>query len=127
MNGAATTMLRDTHIQVGDTLADLVRKADLRDVQGQPLRPEILAAGRALAGESVDHLQEIVSKRGEMERYYQANAVPLLREGRVQVAVAVWRDVTERKRLEDERAGLYRKLAQRERQLQDLVGRLLVA
>jgi signal transduction histidine kinase len=127
MNGAAATMLRDAHLQVGDTLADVQRKADLRDTQGQPLRPELLAAGRALAGERVDNPQEILSRRGEADRYYQVSAVPLIREGHVQGAVAVWRDVTERKRLEDERADLYRELAERERQLQNLVGRLLVA
>jgi signal transduction histidine kinase len=35
-----------------------------------------------------------------------------MREGQVQGAVAIWRDVTERKRLEDERARLYRELAE---------------
>src|SRR5918912_2397688 len=109
MNAAAATMLRDAHVQVGDTLADVARKADLRDAQGQPLRPELMAAGRALAGERVDNPQEILFKRGEMERYYQASAVPLLGEGRVQGAVAVWRDVTERKLLEDERVALLKR------------------
>src|ERR671934_1963961 len=109
MNAAAATMLQDAHIQVGDTLADVVRKTDLRDAQGQPLGPERMSAGRALAGESVDNQQEILFRRGEMERYYQASAVPLLSEGRVQGAVAVWRDVTERKLLEDERVALLKR------------------
>src|SRR5947209_2594070 len=66
MNAAAATVLRDAHVQVGDTLADLVRKADLRDAQGQPFRPEGMAAGRAPAGASVDNPQEILFRRGEM-------------------------------------------------------------
>ncbi|HKO23794.1 MAG TPA: GAF domain-containing protein [Chloroflexota bacterium] len=109
MNAAAATMLRDAHVQVGDTLADVVRKADLRDAQGQPFRTEEMPTGRALAGESVDNAQEILFRRGEMDRYYQASAVPLVDEGRVQGAVAVWRDVTERKLLEDERVALLKR------------------
>jgi signal transduction histidine kinase len=113
MNAAATTMLRDAHVQVGDNLADVMRKADLRDAQGQPFRPEWMPTGRALMGESVDNPQEVLFRRGEMDRYYQASAVPLLSEGHMQGAVVIWRDVTERKRLEDERARLYRELAER--------------
>jgi PAS domain S-box-containing protein len=113
MNAAAATMLQGAHLQVGDTLADVVRKADLRDAQGQPLGLELMPAGRALAGERADTPQEILSRRGETEHYYQVNAVPLVREGHVQGAVAIWRDVTERKRLEDERERLYRELAER--------------
>jgi PAS domain-containing protein len=109
MNAAAATMLRDVHVQVGDTLADVVRKAGLRDAQGQPLRPEVMAAGRALAGESVDNQQEVLFRSGELLRYYQASAVPLLGEGRGQGAVVVWHDVTERKRLEDERTALLKR------------------
>src|ERR687884_318629 len=109
MNAAAATMLQDAHVQIGDTLADVVRKADLRDAQGQPFRPEGMAAGRALAGERVDTPQEVLFRRGEIERYYQASAVPLLGEGRVQGAVVVWRDVTERKLLEDERVALLKR------------------
>src|SRR5918912_129909 len=109
MNAAAATMLQDAHVQVGDTLADVARKADLRDAQGQPLRPELMATSRALAGERVDNTQEVLFRRGEMERYYQASAVPLRGEGRVQGAVAVWRDVTDRKLLEDERVALLKR------------------
>src|SRR5205085_9801052 len=90
-------------------LADLGRKADLRDAQGQPFRPEGMPTSRALAGERVDNPQEILFRRGEMDRYYQASAVPLRGEGRVQGAVAVWRDVTERKLLEDERVALLKR------------------
>src|SRR2546423_9250325 len=111
MNAAAATMLGGAHVQVGDTLADLVRKADLRDAQHQPLRPELTAAGRALAGERVDKPQEkeILSRGGEIVRYYQASAVPLIHEGHLQGAVSVWRDLTERKLSEDERVALLKR------------------
>jgi signal transduction histidine kinase/PAS domain-containing protein len=109
MNAAAATMLRDAHVQVGDTLDDVARKANLRDGQGQPLGPELMPASRALAGERVENQQEVLLRCGEMERYYQASAVPLVDEGRVQGAVAVWRDVTEHKLLEDERVALLKR------------------
>src|ERR671939_490735 len=51
--------------------SDRLRKADLRDAQGQPLKLEWMPASRALAGEGVDNAQEILFRRGEMDRYYQ--------------------------------------------------------
>jgi PAS domain S-box-containing protein len=54
-------------------------------------------------------------------------AVSELRLGERRMLAAVIRDITDRKRAEEERARLYAELAEREHRLQDLVGRLLLA
>lgn len=59
-------------------------------------------------------------------RHYQARIAPELGpDGTVSTAIVVARDVTQQKRAEAERAEVFRELLDRDRRLQELVGRLL--
>ena len=71
--------------------------------------------------------REVVGRRADGTTFPLELGVSGLQLAGRQMFTAVIRDVTERKRAEQERRDLYKQLAERERRLQDLVRRLLLA
>jgi PAS domain S-box-containing protein len=84
-------------------------------------------AGRASGRDGTGIHREVVGRRVDGTRFPLELGVSELQLAGQQMFTAVIRDVTERKRAEQERHDLYDQLAERERRLQDLVHRLLLA
>lgn len=78
------------------TLADYVAAARVRHPDGQPVPPERLPISRALRGEVVRGVEEIVyDARAQRDRYVLASAAPVRdQEGRSLGAVEVQSDIT---------------------------------
>jgi PAS domain S-box-containing protein len=92
-------------------------------------RPDALAQLVAAGGGSRErgaHL-EILARRLDGTSFPAEVAMSELRLGDGPRFTAIVRDITERKRADEERARLYGELAERERRLEGLVGRLLLA
>ena len=103
MNSSASGPLGQKGVRLGDTVAELVGKAGLRGVEGGPLLPEETATVRALGGERVEGAEEHLAGSDETPRHFLVSGAPLLADRRMQGAVVVWRDITERKQAEMER------------------------
>lgn len=103
MNASAIAVLGPKGVALGDSAADLVKKAGLRDAEGRPLSVEEMAAAKALRGERVENVEEQLVLPGGAANYYLASGVALATDYRPQGAVVVWRDITERKVAEEER------------------------
>jgi PAS domain S-box-containing protein len=83
---------------------EVVRAAQLRTLDGKPLSVEETALHRALRGETVAGQEEWLRAADGRELFVTVSAVPLRgRDGRVELAVAVVRDVSDRKRFEEAR------------------------
>ena len=104
MNASAEELLGGRQVRIGDTVADLVRKAGLTDNRGRPLLPEKTAVAHALRGERVENLEEDLPVPGSPTRHVLASAAPLGEAGHLEGAVVVWRDITYIKELERMRA-----------------------
>lgn len=103
LNAAAEQWLHGWGGQLGDSLAEVVRKTDLRDDRGQRIASVDTAEARALRGEVVDNLeQRIMVPPDRSTRHVLASAVPLRTDGRIDGAVVVWRDITARKQAEEQ-------------------------
>jgi signal transduction histidine kinase len=82
----------------------LARAVQPRNPAGQPLAPEETALRRALRGEAVTGLEERLRGADGRELFVSVSAAPLRgRDGRVELAVVVVRDVSDRKRFEEAR------------------------
>ena len=104
MNPAAEELLAGRDLRPGDSITDLVGKAGLAHAAGRPLRPEETGVHRALRGERVENLEEDLPMPGGPARHLLTSAVPLRRNGRIEGAVVVWRDITYIKEMERMRA-----------------------
>jgi PAS domain S-box-containing protein len=70
---------------------------------------------------------EVIARRQDGTTFPAEVAISELRLGDGRRFTAIIRDITDRKRAEEERARLYSELAERERRLEGLVGQLLLA
>lgn len=104
MNQAAGQMLAGRNVRLGDSLAQMLEKAGLRDPSGTPVDPVLSAPARALAGERVVYQERSLLVTENAIRHLVTSAVPLIQDGRIEGAVVVWRDITYLKDLERERA-----------------------
>lgn len=104
MNRSAEELLRDRNVRLGDSLADLLAKADLRNPRGLPLRLEEIAIVRALRGERVDNAELDLPLSEGVTRHFLVSAAPFVADGQVQGVIAVWRDISNIKETERMRA-----------------------
>ena len=73
-----------------------------RDEDGRPVDAQELPAAQALAtGRAIEDVTMVIA-REDREIAISMNATPLLEEGRISGVVVTFRDVTERRRLEDD-------------------------
>lgn len=109
----------------------MVRLQQMHRVEGGPLSHEELPSFRALQGETVRMVRFGVVDPDGRELIIQSSASPLLVDGQVAGAVAVWHDVTDRERAETqsrERAAQLAVLEERQhlsRELHDSVSQVL--
>jgi PAS domain S-box-containing protein len=90
-----------------ETAVPIFRHADaygLRDEKGDPLDARELPAAQALATSRAVNDVTMTIVRGDAELAISMSAVPLFDDRRVAGAVVTFRDVTERRRLEEEMA-----------------------
>jgi PAS domain S-box-containing protein len=106
-NPAARRML-DANLLQADPKRPILNGSYFLSDGETPCAPENLPLARAVRGEAVDHAEIFVRGRGPNEgTWLGVNARPLRDEnGDLNGAVAVFRDATERKRAEQERARL---------------------
>ncbi len=104
MNPAAEELLVGRDVRIGDSLADMARKAGLTDAQGRPAPPKNFAVARVLRGEQVENLEVDLPVPGSPTRHLLASGAPLMQDGRIQGVVVVWRDITYIRELERMRA-----------------------
>ena len=85
---------------VGQSREALMAQLAIRHLDGRPATVAEMPSTRALAGEAAAGERIVVTQVGGRERVVLPSASPLLRDGVVVGAVAVWRDVTEAVQLE---------------------------
>ncbi len=85
----------------GTSAAELLRRLSARTADGRPIAPADLPEGPALAGVEVPAAAfEITAADGTI-RAVQVSASPIVGDGRITGAFSIWRDVTERVRVEE--------------------------
>jgi PAS domain S-box-containing protein len=97
----------EDHQTMAQPLSEYLQRHDLRHPDGRPLRPEELPLNRALAGETFTEVE--LRMRGlDGTRYLLSiNGAPVRDvSGRLQLGVVVIRDITRRRREEEELARL---------------------
>ena len=82
-----------------DRIANMVK---LRNLDGSAVEADDLPTSRALRGETVVGQPYRVETPDGGERVISTHAVPLYKDGKVNGAVALWHDITERGRMEEE-------------------------
>jgi PAS domain S-box-containing protein len=92
------------HVPVGTGPADWIGELQvLRPGAAGPCPPDDLALSRALRGERVEDVEQLVRRAGHDDRWVSASAAPLRdATGVIRGAVVVLRDITERKRAEEQ-------------------------
>jgi PAS domain S-box-containing protein len=103
-NRAALTLLgAGSKDQLLGPLEDWGRRFDLRSADGAPLQPERHAIARALAGEVVSPFEAIVRRLDGPDVFVSIVASRVIRPGGPPLAVAVLRDVSAARRLDEMR------------------------
>lgn len=87
---------------VGTRREIVMETRSIRDPDGRPLTIDELPASRALRGETVIGARLTHTEPQGPKRAYVISAAPLQANGNVSGAVALWHDVTERERLQEE-------------------------
>lgn len=101
MNEAAEELLEERGVRLGDTIEELLTKAELAGPHGRPETVEEASPARALRGERVENLEVDLPRPGRPTRHLLASATPLVApDGSIEGAVTVWRDITYIKELE---------------------------
>ncbi len=96
---AAERLAGDT--LVGMSAAELVRRLSIRSPDGAAIAAAQLPACRALAGEDVPGRLFGITDADGTARTMLVSAAPIVEDGRVTGAFSIWRDVTERTRVEE--------------------------
>lgn len=74
----------------------------LRKIDGRPIEPDELPSAQALATGRAVHDRTMIIDRGEQKIAISTSATPLQEDGRISGAIVTFRDITERRRLEEE-------------------------
>ncbi|MGQ9681642.1 MAG: sensor histidine kinase [Anaerolineae bacterium] len=87
---------------VGRTLTDVYARVGLRHPDGRPVAPEEEATARALRGEALKGLEQVMRRPDGLDAVVSVSAAPVFQPGshEIALAVAVVRDITEVRRLE---------------------------
>jgi len=84
---------------VGKIASDLAQRLKVRRLDGTAYRPDELPSAKALSGGIVMREPVMLTSIKGREVIVEVSAVPLTSDGKIEGAVAVWYDVTERERL----------------------------
>jgi PAS domain S-box-containing protein len=94
MKAAGVSSLNFTRDQVA-------AKLKFKRLDGSAVRTEDLPTSRALRGDTVVEDEYVITDAEGVERVISAYAVPLYQNGKVKGVIAVWDDITKRKRAEE--------------------------
>ncbi|MEL7225902.1 MAG: PAS domain-containing protein, partial [Cyanobacteria bacterium J06576_12] len=124
VNSAAQQLLKN---EAGPcSLQDWLRSRQLFEGDGEtPFDAEVLPLARAIRGEAVDGAEmRLAALNNEPSRWLSANARPIATDGVVVGAVAVFRDVTQRKQFEQDLKRSHQATQQQAQLLEETLTRL---
>lgn len=92
---------------------------------GEAVDPGVLSARRALSGEIVTGEQYQITSPSGLRHDFDAAELPLVVAGEITGAVAVWHDITEHKRKDEQTSILLRELSHRSKNLLTVIESIL--
>ncbi|ACK49199.1 signal transduction histidine kinase [Methylocella silvestris BL2] len=104
---------------------DVAAQLSVRNSAGETIDPAALAARRALAGESVGPQHYQITSPSGLKHDFETAELPLIVDGAITGAVAVWHDVTEARRRDDQASILLRELSHRSKNLLSVIESIL--
>jgi len=106
-NEAAQAIFRYSPEEKQQPVAHRVASQTFLHPDGRPFGPEELASSRALQGETVQGLIEIL-RTGERDVWLVASAAPIYTSGELLGAVAIFTDITAQHKLQEQREDILR-------------------
>ena len=98
---ANTAALKATGISTLDITRDqAVEKLRFTNLDGSTLKVEDLPTSRALRGDTIANAPYLITTADGDKRVISAYAAPLYKDGKIHSVIALWDDITERKRVE---------------------------
>ncbi|WP_180982411.1 PAS domain S-box protein [Methylocella silvestris] len=104
---------------------EVAAQLSVRNSAGETIDPAALSARRALAGESVAAQHYQITSPSGLKHDFEAAELPLIVDGAITGAVAVWHDVTEARRRDDQASILLRELSHRSKNLLSVIESIL--